>query len=194
MGQATRTIFQNLEAVWETNPLIFQPDTQISVALSTIYPSATSCLPERFRYAVALEDNIVVGTIDDLDFLQLTLDGVNWQNMTIRDIMSPPEILRASQEARDFWQVLAHFERTSRSHLVIVDETNKLRGTIDLELLVKALPSLNMLKSRSVDEIMEVNFIQAAAETSALAVAELMRQKSKNWVVITENRDGKILF
>jgi PAS domain S-box-containing protein len=192
MGQAKRTIFQNLQAVWETNPLIFQPDTQISVALSKIYPSATSSLPERFSYAVAIEDNSVVGTIEDKDFLQLTLDRVNWQNMTIRDIMSPPEILRSSQEAQDFWQVLARFERTSRSHLVIVDETNKLQGTIDLELLVKALPSLNMLKSRWVDEIMEVNFIQAAAETSALALGELMRQKSKNCVVITENRDGKI--
>ena len=134
MRQAVSKILPNLQTVWQTKPPIFTPDTSLSMAIAQMYPIATSCFLARvsqsarskFSYAIAIEDNAVVGTIDELDCLKATINHSNWHDMSLQDIMSPPEIVRSSSEARDFLQVVSRLERASRSHLVIVDDRGEL--------------------------------------------------------------------
>jgi PAS domain S-box-containing protein len=202
MEQVTPTIFQNLQAVWETNPLIFAPDTLLSVALSKMYPIEANCylyivspsnLPQ-FNYAVAIDNFTVIGTFDEQTLLRQIVTQADWSQLTVKDVISLPEIIeQSSYKSRDFWQILAILNRIFPSPLVLIDRAEKLAGTIDLELLVKALPSLNFLQSYFLEEIMEDNVVCAAADTRAFALAELMVQNNANYVLIIERVNELLL-
>jgi PAS domain S-box-containing protein len=198
MERVIPTIFQNLQAVWETNPLILAPDTSLSVALSKMYPISANCslhitsqsnLPQ-FNYAVAIENFTVIGTFDEQILLKQIVTHRDCSKITVREIISLPEVVeRSSDRSRDFWHILAVLEQKKQSLLVLLDEAKKLAGTIDLELLVKALPSLNFLHSHSLEETMEVRVVCAAVDASAFTLAELMVQNHSNYVLIIEQID-----
>lgn len=129
----------------------------------------------------------LAGIVTERDFVRLAAAGEDLSpKQSIREIMSHPvQSLRKSQ-LTDVFQVAALFRERRIRHLPILDDEGKILGCITENSLRRVLRSVDLLRLRRVEEVMDRSPATAPAEASILEIAQRMSASQTSAVLIGE--------
>lgn len=127
------------------------------------------------------------GIFTERDLVDLIASGKNLKGVTIAEVMRQPVATLTKSEAKDIFSALILLRQHKIHHLPILDNTGQLLGVITPESIRQAmLQPANILKMRSVKEVMTSQVIQAPTTASVISLAELMAKHRVSCVVITQ--------
>ncbi|MBE9126487.1 MULTISPECIES: PAS domain S-box protein [unclassified Coleofasciculus] len=185
-----------LSDIVDRHPLTVAPDTAIANVLAqmsqawgshcqlgdsvSVRTIASSCV-------LVTEAGQLVGVFTERDVVRLTAQGGNLAGVTVRQVMSEPLHLLKSHEFRDIFTVLSSFKQYQIRHLPVVDDQGYLLGVITPSTLRSVLQPANLLKLRTVDEVMKTEVVCARADASVLSLAQLMAEQGVSCVVVCES-------
>ena len=126
------------------------------------------------------------GIFTERDLVDLIASGKNLKNVTIAEVMKQPAAILTKGEEQDIFSALILLGQQRIHHLPILDNSGKLLGVITPESIRQAMVQpANILKIRSVKEVMTSEVIQAPVTASVMSLAELMARHRVSCVVIT---------
>lgn len=129
----------------------------------------------------------VIGVFTKRDVVQVVASGKILQNsVKIAEVMTQPVITLHLSNAQDIFAPLLLFRQYRICHLPIVDDRDRLLGTITPASILQALQPINLLKLGTVDEVINTHLACASRTTSVLKIAQLMAEHRVKCVVITE--------
>ncbi|MGE5659272.1 MAG: PAS domain S-box protein [Actinomycetota bacterium] len=190
-----------LSELLDRHPLTVAPDTPVvevlammSQAWSSLSPvnnESLSLEPEynsqsRSSCVLVTVKSELVGVFTERDVVRLTASGSNLAGVVIAAVMSQPVHVLKVNEFRDIFTVLSLLKQHQIRHLPAIDEGGKLVGLIAPYTLRSVLTPANLLKLRTVSEVMNPEVIYAFREDSALSLAQLMAKRNVSCVVVVE--------
>lgn len=200
----------NLEAAIARDPLIIRPDIPLvqAIALMSQARGSACIIPgsdrsdeilnnyqARSSYALVMRGSRLVGILTERDIVRLTADELEFEQVTVAEVMTKPVVTLPKNNLQDIFAALFLFRRYQIRHLPIVDENDKLIGVISPETIRQAMRPANLLKMRRVADVMSKNIVHAPLTTSVLRLAQLMAEYRVSCVVITqEDLDDEILI
>ncbi len=130
------------------------------------------------------------GIFTDRDLVDLIASGKNLKNVTIAEVMRQPAATLTKNEDQDIFSALLLLRQQRIHHLPILDRGGQLLGVITPESIRQAMVQpAEILKMRTVKEVMTAQVIQAPRSASVISLAELMAQHQVSCVVITESTE-----
>jgi PAS domain S-box-containing protein len=130
------------------------------------------------------------GIFTERDLVDLIASGKNLKGVTIAEVMRQPAATLIKSETQDLFSAIILLRQRRIHHLPILDSDGQLLGVITPESIRQAmLQPANILKMRSVKEVMTAQVIQAPRSASVISLAELMAQHRVSCVVITESTE-----
>ena len=130
------------------------------------------------------------GIFTERDLVDLIASGKNLKNVTIAEVMKQPAATLTQGEEQDIFSAIILLGQQRIHHLPIWDRSGQLLGVITPESIRQAMVQpTNILKIRSVQEVMTTKVIQAPVSASVISLAELMAQHRVSCVVITESTE-----
>ena len=197
------------EQAIDRNPLVMSPEISLeevvrlmnqdwrsSCQLSESKEATAASLVASIHegYVLAIADSQLQGILTERDLVRLISSGVNWREMTLAQVMQRDVItLRSTDVQNIIFTALNLLRRYQIQHLPIVDENDLVRGLITPSSLHQALQGANLLKVRTVREVMS-RAIHASPNTSVLEVAQLMTDYRVSCIPIVEtNASDKLL-
>jgi PAS domain S-box-containing protein len=137
--------------------------------------------------AFVMAQGDLVGIVTERDFVKLAALGEDLAlQEPIKKIMSSPVTTLHRHELQDISTVLRLFHDHQIRHLPIVEPGGQIVGCITEHSLRRALRSIDLLRWRRVEEVMETTSITAPASTPILAVAQLMSQHRLSTLILVE--------
>ncbi|MDJ0743181.1 MAG: CBS domain-containing protein [Xenococcaceae cyanobacterium MO_167.B27] len=179
-----------------TNSCLLAGEDQLKEA-SLIAPVDSSCV-------LAIANDQLLGIFTEGDLVRLISTGRNLNGMTLAEVMTRNVItLTKSKQAplsqrgvpstttksQDIFAALNLLRQHQIRHLPIIDENNQLLGLITQSSLRKALQSGDLLKLRTVREVMS-RAIHALPNVSVLEVAQLMADYKVSCIPIVETGES----
>jgi len=129
----------------------------------------------------------LLGIVTERDLVKLVAKGALITDMsTVAEIMSYPVIALAYEDLKDVFETLNFFRINRIRHLPILNEQGFPIGCITHATLRQVLRSIDLLRLRSVKDVMQPQVIHAPLSTSILAIAQLMAHHRVSCVVIAE--------
>ena len=196
--------FIALESVLDHHPLKVAPNTllveivallnQERLSTPTQFSQQSASNPQKAGASCVLviEEEQLVGLITERDFVQCAA-RMNKDGMKAADVMNPQRLITlVESDFRDIFTLLNLFHEHQICHLPILNAHRKLLGVVTPERICQALPTLDFLKKRSLEEVM-VDVIQAPPNALVMDIVQLMVKHQVDCVVITEETPGKIL-
>ncbi len=195
----------SLEQAVETELLAVSPETPLEEAIELMSRNWTnSCLlaaedpisqavfaPVDRSCILAIANSQIQGIFTEQALTSLIASGKNITGMTLGEVMSRNVITLTSKGASDIFTLLNLFRRYPIRHLPIVDQNHRLLGLVTQGSLRRALRSTDLLKLRTVREVMS-RAIHALPNASVLEVAQLMSDYQVNSIPIVDNNDSRI--
>ncbi|WP_413161064.1 PAS domain S-box protein [Capilliphycus salinus ALCB114379] len=192
----------NLEEILERRPLLVAPDTSVLEVLAQMNQSAegdrninpstsseTSFGAGRTRsYALVTEKDRLVGILTERDLVRLTASRKSLSQAPVAEVMTPQVRVLSEAEYQGIFTVLSQFKTHQIRHLPVVNDRDQLLGVITQQSLNQALKPANLLKLRSVSEVINSQVIDAPPTASLLEIVQLMAQHRVSCIVITETQ------
>ncbi len=130
------------------------------------------------------------GIFTERALVDLIASGKNLKGVTIAEVMRQPAASLIKSETQDLFSAIILLRQRRINHLPVLDSDGQLLGVITPESIRQAmLQPANILKMRSVKEVMTAQVIQAPRSASVISLAELMAQHRVSCVVITESTE-----
>jgi diguanylate cyclase (GGDEF)-like protein/PAS domain S-box-containing protein len=131
------------------------------------------------------------GIFTERDIVQMIASGQNLKGATVGEVMTAPVITLTASKAQDVFTALILLRQHQIRHLPILDIDGQLIGVVTPESIRKAmLQPANILKMRTVAEVMALDVVQAPATASVLSLAKLMAKNHVSCIVIV--KEGKL--
>ena len=131
------------------------------------------------------------GIFTERDIVQMIASGQNLKGATVGEVMTAPVITLTASKAQDVFTALILLRQHQIRHLPILDINGQLIGVVTPESIRKAmLQPANILKMRTVAEVMASDVVQAPATASVLSLAKLMAENHVSCIVIV--KEGKL--
>lgn len=208
----------NLKEFMEVNPLTVSPETSVFEAIalmsqprevtlgygvtetSTCSQERSSHTKEELRstvcisrssYILAVDSSSLLGVLTERDIVKLTASNVDLKTTTVREMMSKNVISLKQADFTDIYQVISILRQNKIRHLPIVEQSGKLRGIVTSEGITRALNPTNLLKLRSVADIVNRNVLRAAPDATILHLSQLMSAARQSCVVVVETDSDK---
>jgi PAS domain S-box-containing protein len=193
----------NLEEIIERRPLVVEPHTSILEVLAQMNQTAGSSCPisqslsegtlkasiSANSYALVMVGDRITGIFTERDVVRLTASGSHLHT-SIAEVMTQQLQVLHQAEYLNIFTVLSQFRQHQIRHLPVLNHQGKLWGVITKESLSQALKPANLLKMRSVAEVMNTQVIDAPPSTSVLEIVQLMARSRVSCVVITETQSS----
>lgn len=191
----------NLEQVIERSPLIVSPDTPLVDVITLMGQMRASCslneptsMPEfnlvdevRDGCVLVMEGSQLLGMFTERDVVKLSAAGGSLTDQTIDQVMTREIVTLAHSNFQDLFDALSLMRQHRIRHLPILDNNGELLGVVSHGSIRKVLQPFNLLKVRSVSEVMNCGVITAPPTASLLHLAELMSGDSVSCVVISKS-------
>ncbi|VEP15184.1 PAS domain S-box (modular protein) [Hyella patelloides LEGE 07179] len=192
--------FIALEQAIEREPLAVSPELPLEEVIDLMSQSWTnSCLlvgEDRVAEAksiasvdyscvLAIANSQLLGIFTERDLVRLISTGRSLNGKTLAEVMTKEVITLTSTESQDIFAALNLLREHKISHLPITDENHRLLGLITQGSLRQALQSLDLLKFRTVKEVMS-RAIHAPPTVSVLEIAQLMADYQVSCIPIVE--------
>ncbi|QQE66155.1 PleD-like protein [Leptolyngbya sp. BL0902] len=130
-------------------------------------------------------DRRVVGIITERDVVKLGAQQQPLETLLVEQVMTKPVITMGQSELTDLFSVVGLLQQHHIRHLPIVDEHNRLVGLLTHDSLRQVTRPIDLLRLRSVSEVMSRDVVCAAPDDTLLQVAQTMAHNRVSSVVIT---------
>lgn len=188
----------NLDEIIESNPLTVSPETLVIDAIARMNQPRKSDVSQvvgdrsvsRSSYLLVLEESQLVGVLTERDIVKLSATAIDFRQLTVREVMTRNVITLKQSDFQNIYHVMSILRRHQIRHLPVVDDDGQLLGMISSEGICRALNPSNLLKLRSVEEVMNRQVSQASPDSSVLDLSQLMAQHRQSCVVIVENNSS----
>ncbi|MGF1589311.1 MAG: CBS domain-containing protein [Pleurocapsa sp.] len=195
----------SLEQAVETELLAVSPETPLEEVIELMSQNWTnSCLltaedsirgaiitPVVHSCVLAIANSQIQGIFTEQALTSLIASGRNIKGLTLGEVMSRNVITLTSTGSQDIFTLLSLFRRYPIRCLPIVDQNHHLLGLVTQGSLRRALRSTDLLKLRTVREVMS-RAIHALPNASVLEVAQLMSDYQVSSIPIVDNNDLQI--
>lgn len=151
-------------------------DAAAPVELSNLHQN--SCM-------LVTEGRQLRGILTERDIVRLTAAQTDLTNISVGEVMTRRLITLTQSPSQTALTALSLFYQHQIRHLPIVDETGDLVGIVTPDLIRQILQPVNLLKLRSIDEVMTAPVIHAPATASVLSIARQMATHRVSCVVMT---------
>ncbi len=192
--------FFALEQVIDRHPLTVAPGTSLAEVIRLMQELGSSCNIEDEPTAaldtsarnnsscvLIVENSQIRGIFTERDLVKLIAAGINTKSSTIEEVMTQDMVLLAIDESQDVFSVLTMLRSRRIRHLPVVDDGNNLLGLITAKTLREKLQPINLMRWRTVEEVMETEIIYAAPDDSVRYIAQLMTENQTSYVAIGES-------
>ncbi|MEL6929837.1 MAG: CBS domain-containing protein, partial [Cyanobacteria bacterium J06600_6] len=186
-----------LEEVIESNPLTISPEALVIDAIARLNQPHSLALSSdrtpgmgisRFSYLLILENTKLVGVLTERDIVKLSAANADLKSLTVGEVMSRNVVTFKESDFQDIYQIMSILRQHKIRHLPVVDDSGQLTGMIASENISRALNPTNLLKMRTVEEVMNKAVLQASPTTSILSLSQLMAEHNQSCVVIVERQ------
>jgi len=191
----------NLEEFVELNPLTVSPETQVIDAIANMNQPRQSSLSNdssekltvnRSSYLLVLEKSKLVGVLTERDIVKISAASIDLKSLTVGEVMSTNVITLQQSDFIDIYQVMSILKQSKIRHLPVVDDWGQLEGIISSESICRTLNPSNLLKMRSVEEVMNAQVLQASPTSSILTLSQLMVEQNQRCVVIIDRQSSNL--
>lgn len=148
--------------------------------------------PAHYSCVMAIANSQIEGIFTEQALVRLISAGANLQSLTLGEVINRNVITLTATGSQDIFTAIALFRKYQIYHLPIVDENRNLLGLATLDSLRRVLRSADLLKLRTVREVMS-RAIHAFPSASVLEVAQLMSDYQVSTIPIV-NLEADALF
>ncbi len=195
----------SLLEVMNRSPLTISPDLSVAAAIALMSQAqgshctllnADADAQVELEYlhqnscVLATEGRQLRGILTERDVVRLTANRRDLTATRVGDVMTRQIITLTDSPAVTAMTALSLFSQHRIRHLPIVDEFGQLLGMITPDLLRQILQPVNLLKMRSIEDIMTAPVIHAAATASVLSIAQQMATHRVSCIVMTVASPG----
>ncbi len=191
--------FPSLAEIVDRSPLTIHPDRSVSDALALMSqaqgshcdlpkagdPLEGSSYIQQHSCVLVAEGQELAGILTERDIVRLTAQQRDLTTTRVGDVMTRQLVTLTQAPAQTALTILPLFHQHRIRHLPIVDESGHLVGIVTPDLLRQILQPANLLKLRSIAEVMTTNVIHAPVTASILSIAKQMATHRVSCVVIT---------
>ncbi|WP_413172259.1 CBS domain-containing protein [Anabaena azotica] len=136
---------------------------------------------------LVVENDKLVGIFTARDIVKCTAMELNLEQATLAEVMIQNPITIKKSEFTNIVIALNVFRQHKIHHLPIVDDQNYIMGLVTPTTIRQLVQATDLLKIRTVEEVMTTNVIQAPLTASISQLAQLMAKNSVSSVVITKS-------
>jgi signal transduction histidine kinase len=160
----------------------------IDEQLSTTLDQQQDIQEARGSYVLIQTGAELLGIFTERDIVKLTARNINFEEVTIQEVMTKSVFSLSLKELTDIFTVLSYLRQHHIRHLPIFDEHQQLYGVLTREGLRQALQPVNLLTNiRYVADVMTRQVITSAKNVSVLEVARLMAENQVSCIVVTDD-------
>lgn len=186
----------SLEELIELNPLTISPETLVIDAISKMNRSRQSGISHnssenhfvRSSYILISEKSRLLGVLTERDIVKLSATSICLKTVKVSEVMTKNVVTLKKSNFEDIYQIMSILKQHKIRHLPVVDNCQHLIGIISSESICTALNPSNMLKMRSIEDIMSSQVLQASPDSTILNLSQLMAQERQSCVVIVEKK------
>ena len=196
----------SLEQSIEYEPLVLSPEALLSEVVELMNFSwtnscsisvaskiaATNLASIHHSCAIAIANFQIQGILTEQALVRLIASGINLSQTTLGEVMTR-NVVTLSNESQDIFAALNLFHQYKIRHLPVVDRQRHLLGLVTQHSLRQALRSTDILKFRTVREVM-TRAIHALPTASVLEVAQLMTDYQVSDIPIVEIEANDLLI
>lgn len=191
----------SFKTILDEHPLAVAPETPLRVVLSqmtqgtqycdVLSPDSESTNNSKLRvgYVLVMAQQQLLGIFTERDVVRLSAQGVDFADVKVADVMTRQLITLTASEFQGTFTVLSLFRQYHIRHLPILSDQLELMGVITAEGLRESLQPTNLLKMRSVNEVMSSNLITASPSSTIAEIAHLMTTHQISCVVIVQSEN-----
>jgi two-component system, cell cycle sensor histidine kinase and response regulator CckA len=198
----------SLIEVMNRSPLTVSPDLSVETAITLISQAegkhcnllisdATAPVKlsnlHQHSFVLVTKGMQLRGILTERDIVRLTAAQTDLTNISVGEVMTRQLVTLTQSSSQTAMTALSLFYQHRIRHLPIVDEGGDLVGIVTPDLIRQILQPVNLLKLRSIEEVMTAPVIHAPATASVLSIARQMATHRVSCVVITaetpEDRD-----
>lgn len=194
---------QELQLAIVRDPLVVTPETPVLEAISLMSGLRSQCdsgrdtesqatafqLEPRSSCVLVVSDDRVMGILTERDVVQLGAQQTRLTGVSIIEIMTKTVVTFRESDFTDVFVVLDLFRRCKIRHVPVVDDNDCLVGLLTHETLRQLSRPTDLLRLRTVAEVMVSHVFSATSSTSMLAVAQLMAAERISSVIIVESEE-----
>ena len=189
----------NLRNVIIRDPLVVSPQATVLEAVIQMGRAGLSCgLSEQGNRRQAAHhqtpsgcvvvdgDRQVVGILTERDVVRLGAQQQALDELRVEQAMAHPVVTLRESELTDMFTVVGLLQQHHIRHLPIVDDQNRLAGLLTHDSLRRVTRPIDLLRLRSVSEVMSRTVICARPEDTLLHIAQTMAHQRVSSVVIVQ--------
>jgi PAS domain S-box-containing protein len=126
------------------------------------------------------------GIFTERDLVKLVATGIDTQSVTVGEIMTQKIVTLTPTGDKDIFTALSLLKEHNIRHLPVVSDRQNIIGLITAKNLRQKLQPLDLMKWRTVSEIMETEVVTATTEDSVQSIAILMADHNISCVAIAQ--------
>ncbi|WP_254449332.1 CBS domain-containing protein [Anabaena sp. UHCC 0253] len=192
----------DIESTILTSPLTLSADTPVIAAVRLMSQVRETChvtlalvqsdvnllnYSEQASCILIIENEKLIGIFTERDIVRCTALGLNLDNTSLAEVMIQNPVTIKKSQLTNIFVALNLFRQYKIRHLTVVDDQNHIIGLITPTTVRQLLQAADLLKIRTIGEVMTAEVIQAPPTISVLELAQLMAKYSVSCIVITES-------
>ncbi|HEY9897276.1 MAG TPA: histidine kinase dimerization/phosphoacceptor domain -containing protein [Candidatus Sericytochromatia bacterium] len=134
-----------------------------------------------------VEGTQVLGVFAEQDALQAIVSGRDLTALKIADVVRQPAIVLTQAADQTVFTALSQLRQHQIHHLPVVNEQGQWLGIITPASVRNVLQLDELLKSKSLADLVSPPVVQAPAKTSILELAQLMTNHQVDYIVLTDD-------
>ncbi|MGJ5676181.1 MAG: CBS domain-containing protein [Nostochopsis sp.] len=189
----------SIESAIDQNPPIVAPETLLVDVIALMNQSCSnskfyvdlpsidfSKYPKHSSCVLVVRSKELIGILTERDILRLTADGINFQEVTIGEVMTKPVITLSQADFTDIFGALFLFRRYRIRHLPILGTDREIIGVVSPKIIRSVLTPAHLLKVIRVADVMNTQVIRTPKIVSVMTLAQIMAEYRVSCVVISE--------
>lgn len=135
---------------------------------------------------VVVEAAQVVGILTAQDLVRLMVQHECLDEVRVHQVMTQPVVSLRISEFTDLFTALSYLKQHRIRHLPVLDEHNQLAGLVSYESLWQVAHPFDLLRLRTISEIMNQEAVSAAPADSLRTIAQRMANQQVSAVILVE--------
>lgn len=140
----------------------------------------------RASCAIVISDQKAIGILTERDVVRLCATQQLQEDIPVAQVMSAPVLTLRESAFTDLFGAVHFLQQNHIRHLPLVDEQDHVVGLITDETLRQLLEPADLLRLRSVEEVMTATVVTALPTDSLLTIAQHIAQHRVSSIVIIE--------
>ncbi|MEM7769727.1 MAG: PAS domain S-box protein [Cyanobacteria bacterium P01_A01_bin.37] len=206
LPHATALSLTDLKTTIVRNPLTVSPDDVVIDAIAQMSGVESYCnvtkhcnvtetksnsvhhfnLGAQASCVLVIDKGHVVGILTEQDIVRLTAQLQSLDQLVMRQVMTHPVVTLRESAFTDLFFAIHLLQHHHIRHLPILDDQDCLVGLITHQSLQHIFHSVDLLRLRSVKEVMTCDVVYALGNSSMLAIAQQMARHCVSSVIMVE--------